>query len=73
VFVKAGGSEEVSFSIGPWELSTINEEGGRVVVPGDYVIYCGFCQPDARSKQLTNSQPLEIAIKIEGNELEIEY
>ncbi len=73
IFIKSGKTDTVSFTIGPRELSSINEQGLRVVVPGEYTIYFGFSQPDMRSKSLTGINPVECVIEIEGDMIEIEY
>lgn len=47
IHLKAGESRVVEFMIGPEELALVNEEGIRVVDPGEIQLSVGGCQPEA--------------------------
>lgn len=59
VSLEPGQSVEVSFEIRPEQLSIVNDEGERVFEAGDFEIYVGGSQPDARSIKLTGKKPLK--------------
>lgn len=54
-----GESAQVSFEILPEQLTVVDEDGNRVFEPGDFEIYVGGSQPDARSVRLTGKAPLK--------------
>ena len=47
--LKAGESKTIEFIISPNELSLTDENGGRVVIPGEVELSVGGCQPSAGS------------------------
>jgi beta-glucosidase len=47
IHLKAGESRVVEFVIGPEELALVDEEGMRIVNPGELEISVGGCQPEA--------------------------
>ncbi len=59
-----GESAEVSFDILPEQLSIVNEDGERIIEPGDFEIYVGGSQPDIRSISLTGRKPLKASFTV---------
>ena len=45
ISLKAGETKSAEFNLGPKELSIVNEEGIREVIPGEIEISVGGCQP----------------------------
>lgn len=58
--------KEVSLHLPLKAFSLCNEDGHRVIEPGDYIIYVGDSQPDSRSVDLTGKRPIEF--KVTANE-----
>lgn len=49
ISLKAGETKSAEFNLGPKELSIVNEEGIREVIPGEIEISVGGCQPSESS------------------------
>ncbi len=47
MFLHAGESRNVSFTLQPEELATVDAEGRRAVEPGEYHLAVGGAQPRA--------------------------
>jgi beta-glucosidase len=62
VSIPAGGQIEVSLAIPSDSFSVIDEEGKRIRSAGEWEIYAGVSQPDARSCELTGNQPIKITV-----------
>ncbi len=60
-----GECVEVSFEITPDQLAMVNNEGEYVIEPGDFIVFIGGSQPDARSIKLTGKPPLQAVLKVE--------
>ncbi|MGZ9586617.1 glycoside hydrolase family 3 C-terminal domain-containing protein [Paenibacillus marinisediminis] len=73
LFLKSGETQLVSFTITPYDLSMINEEGKRILEPGLFEIYIGGNQPDRRSIELTNVPVIRYSLDIVGEAIEMEY
>ena len=67
-----GESAEVTISLAKEAFGVYNERGVRVLLPGEYRIYIGMSQPDARSVELLGVAPSEITIVREGAETVID-
>lgn len=52
IYIKAGGTEKVSFTLTPKMYEMINESGEGIVNPGKYKIYIGGSIPSQRSIDL---------------------
>ena len=66
VFVSAKNREEVVISLAPEALGVYNENGERVLVPGEYEIFLGMSQPDSRSCELLGTKPLRFVLSYDG-------
>ena len=44
--------------------SPVNEDGERIFEPGEFILYAGGFQPDARSEALTGEKPLQTEIAL---------
>jgi len=58
IYVKAGESTSVDFTITPDRMKIVNNEGESVLKPGVVTISLGGCQPTQRNKVLGMSPPL---------------
>ncbi len=63
--LEAEESKTIKFQLNTDDFMNINEEGEKVLVPGEYIIYTGGSLPSQRSIELGASQYLEKRIKIE--------
>jgi beta-glucosidase len=68
-----GQSRRVSFTLGPRDLSLIDERGRRVLEPGRFRLSVGGCQPDARSIELGARAPLTAELTVTGEAVELPY
>ena len=62
--LKPGESQQVSFSITPDLLNSINEKGQAVLLKGDYHIYIADAAPSKRSVELGMTKPAEALYKV---------
>jgi beta-glucosidase len=53
VHVLAGESKDVSITINPRQLSQVDAQGKRAILPGTYGLYVGGAQPEAGAKGAT--------------------
>lgn len=65
VNLKAGEKQTVTLTLKEEDLGLYNEKGIKVLYAGDYEIYVGTCQPDARSAALTGKAPEKITIHMD--------
>ena len=57
--LKAGECRRISLEIRPEAMAVVQEDGHRVVEPGDFTLFIGGSQPDVRSTVLLGQAPLE--------------
>lgn len=62
ISLKAGEKKTVSLILKEEDLGLYNEQGTKMLYAGDYEIYVGTSQPDARSIALTGKAPEKITI-----------
>lgn len=62
--IKAGQSEQVTVQIPTEMFTVVNEDGERIFEPGEFILYAGGFQPDARSEALTGEKPLQTEIAL---------
>lgn len=72
VAVEAGESVEVELHFPAKAFSLIDEDGNRFVEAGEYTLYVGGNQPDARSKELTGQAPTAITVTLSGDKIMLE-
>jgi beta-glucosidase len=68
-----GERRRLTFTLGPRELSLIDEQGRRVLEPGRFRVSVGGSQPDPRSVELMGSAPLALEFAVEGEPLVLPY
>ncbi len=68
-----GESKRVAFTITARDLSLIDEQGQRVLEPGQFRVFLGGSQPDPRSVELMGQAPLEIEFAVTGSRLPMPY
>lgn len=61
VYLKAGAEENITFWLAEEDFAVVNEQGRLVLSPGEYEIYVGGGQPDARTYELTGRAPVRFA------------
>lgn len=64
VNVAAGESMGIAFNLSAADFETVNAEGERVLVPGEYEIIIADAVPTERSAKLGASKPVSIKVKI---------
>jgi beta-glucosidase len=69
----AGASTRVCFELGARALSLIDERGRRWLEPGDFEIFVGGSQPDARSVELMGHAPLRARFTLVGAAQQLPY
>ena len=62
--IAAGQSAEVEFVLSKEDLMVVNNDGEKVLEPGEYTITIGGSQPDHRSEELTGQKPLRYTITL---------
>lgn len=72
VFVPQGGSATVLVELPARAFSVIHEDGSCQVHPGDFTVYIGGQQPDARSRELTGREVLAVPVTLTGADMTIE-
>jgi beta-glucosidase len=68
-----GESRTVTFALDARALSLIDERGRRVLEPGNFRLFVGGSQPDARSAALTGAAPLSVDLRVTGERRELPY
>lgn len=69
VSVAAGSSEDVSVTLSESDFGLYNEEGVREIKAGNYEVYVGTSQPDARSIALTGHTPEKLTIYFDADKV----
>jgi beta-glucosidase len=64
VFLVAGATATVHFSLTPPQLTLIDLAGRSILEPGRFKIFVGGSQPDERSRQLTGTAVLEAEFEL---------
>ena len=73
IHLKAGTSEEVSFTLNAADLSLITDAGERVLEAGAFKIFVGGGQPDARTAALTGKEVGSADLSITGESCALPY
>ncbi len=73
IHLTPGASQRVTFSLGPRDLSLIDEEGKRILEPGRFRVSVGGSQPDPRSVELTGREPVAVEFEVRGERREMPY
>lgn len=73
VELNPGESKDLAFEVDPKAFSLINEQGQRIIEPGQFNLFVGGQQPDQRSECLTGQACLSISISVTGNTIVIPY
>ncbi len=62
IHVKAGQSVEVELTVSDRAFTVVNDNGERIADGEHFKLYAGTMQPDARSRELTGMEPVEMDI-----------
>ena len=63
VALEAGACKQIYIPIDPYALTVVNEAGQRIPGSGNWTLYAGFGQPDARTEELTGKKAVSAALK----------
>ena len=66
VALNPGESAEVSFTVKNESLRVVAEDGSRFVEPGEFILYVGGGQPDARTEKLTGQKVLSVPFVVKA-------
>lgn len=72
VYLKAGESAEVSFEVTARQMALIDDNGDCVLEPGDFRVYVGGSQPDARSESLMGKNVKYAKFSVTGEPIKLE-
>ena len=64
IFVKAGETVKTELPIVSRAFTVVNQQGERYTPGGQYQLYVGFGQPDARTEMLTGKKSIVITIAL---------
>jgi beta-glucosidase len=64
VFLKPGEQAEVEFTLTSDQMTLIDNDGNRVLEPGQFQVFIGGSQPDARSEKLTGTKVLSTVFHV---------
>jgi beta-glucosidase len=73
ITLAAGEEAELSFSLSPRMLALIDNNGDAILEPGQFEVFIGGSQPDARSQKLTGCKVLSAVFEVEGNAVKLKY
>ena len=73
VHLLAGASLRLAFTLSAKSLSLIDDAGNRLLEPGQFRLFVGGSQPDARSAALLTSAPLSVELVLTGSPLALPY
>lgn len=73
VFLKQGEEKIVRFAVTPRDMALIDEEGRCLLEPGEFEVFIGGSQPDARSQALTGTPVVRYAFTVNGETMEVPY
>lgn len=65
VSLKAGEEKKVELTIPNRAMSVVDEEGERHVDSRKFKLFVGTSQPDARSRELTGKEPVEVMVTLD--------
>lgn len=71
VFIPRGGTVTVPVELPARAFSVIHEDGSCQVHPGEFTVYIGGQQPDARSRELTGRDVLTVTVTLTGEDMTI--
>ncbi len=69
LLLRPGEKQTVTFSLTGRDFALVDETGALRRTPGEYTVYVGGQQPDARSAELTGNSVLSQVLTLEGEEL----
>lgn len=69
--IAANETKNISIYIPRKELETVQRDGRRICMDGNYMLFVGTCQPEERSVALTKEKPLAIQLSIVGGHVQI--
>jgi len=73
IHLARGAAQRVTFQLDARALSLIDDAGQRLLEPGEFRIFVGGSQPDARSVSLLSQAPLAADLVVTGVALNLPY
>ena len=64
VTLEPGQTKAVTFELRPEDIALVNEQGQRIIEPGQFKITMGGCSPGNRGKELGASSAVEIQFEV---------
>ncbi len=64
VHLAAGEEKNVTLQLSQHAYTVVNDDGDRVPGSGEYDLWCGFNQPDARSAALTGKSCIRLRVRL---------
>lgn len=64
IALRAGEEQDVTLTLPKKHLTVFNDDGDEVLTRGEYKVFVGFSQPDARSVELMGQAPIELTVTI---------
>ena len=73
VHLAPGEYRQLAFDLGPRDLALVDDRGRRVLEPGRFRASVGGSQPDARSRDLLGTSPVQVEFEIVGERLDLGF
>ncbi len=73
VSLAAGEEKVVNMTLSPRDMALINEQGERILEPGEFEVYIGGSQPDLRSLALTGTDVVKYVFEVTGQVTKLDY
>ena len=70
VSLQPGESKEVELELSCLDFALFDEDGIQCVVDGEFSLFVGFGQPDARTEALSGKKAIELKVNIAAKSLE---
>ena len=73
VHLRPGETAEAGFTVSARQMALIDENGDRILEPGEFRIYVGDSQPDRRSAELTGKTVPSVCFTVIGSPLKLQW
>lgn len=73
ISLNPGEKKTFKLTLSARDFAIIDENGKCIVEPGEFKVFVGSQQPDARSEELTGKKCFQFDVTIEGDTVEVEF
>jgi beta-glucosidase len=73
VHLAPGEYRQLVFDLGPRDLALVDDRGRHILEPGRFRASVGGSQPDARSRELLGTAPVQVEFEIVGERLDLGF